>query len=141
MKIDTSTIGGSYDISSALSTVTNSEDGKSFKSTLENAQADGDEEAIKDVCKQFEALFIDMLMKQMRKTIEDGGLTEKSQARETFEGMLDEEMASSIAENGGIGIADLMAKALMRETYGSTEDTDDSASVDENIMDLVTSGT
>ncbi|MDK2867119.1 MAG: peptidoglycan hydrolase FlgJ [Clostridiales bacterium] len=141
MKIDSASLTGNYDIASALQTVTDSSEGESFKTQLENAQAAGDDDAIKDVCKQFEAMFINLLLKQMRNTIQEGGLTEKSQARETFEGMLDEEMANHIAEGGGIGIADLMAKALTRQAYSHSDEeiADDTASIDQSMMDLITS--
>ncbi|MBS7525803.1 rod-binding protein [Fusibacter paucivorans] len=141
MKIDSSSLSGNYDVASALQTVTDSSEGKDFKTQLENAQAAGDDEAIRDVCKQFEALFINMLLKQMRNTVQEGGLTEKSQARETFEGMLDEETANNIAEGGGIGIADLMAKALTRQAYANSEETvsdDQSSSIDQLMMDILT---
>lgn len=139
MEINSTLLGSGVDLSSALQTVTNSDDGDAFKTALESAQASEDDEAIKEVCQQFESLFIGMLLKQMRSTVQDGGLTEKSQARETFESMLDEEMAKEMAENGGIGIADLMYKALSGTAYAdASSDVSETASIDSEIMDLLT---
>ena len=138
MKIDSTLLGSSIDLSSTLQSVTNSDDGEAFKAALESAQASQDDSAVKEVCQQFESLFINMLLKQMRQTIEDGGITEKSQARSTFEGMLDEEMATQIAKGGGLGIADMMAKALTRTNYlDESTDQTETAAIDDDIMSLL----
>jgi len=105
-----------------------------FKETLENAVASGDNEQIKEVCQQFEALFINMLFKEMRKTIPDGGLIEKSNATETFESMLDENVSKQMSETGDFGIADLMYKQLVSK-YG--EKIDETSVSDDTILNIL----
>ena len=51
------------------------------------------------------------MYKQMRKTVPEGGLFEKSPAREIFEDMLDEEIINNAKERG-IGIADILYRQL-----------------------------
>lgn len=103
-------------------------EGASFQAELEKSKAEidqlhasanaatesGDLEALKKVAKEFEEIFLNMLLKSMRSTIEDGGLTEKSNQRGIFEGMLDEEFAKQISQKGGIGIQDMMVRQLQR---------------------------
>lgn len=84
----------------------------SFKKALEKAQEVGDEKKLKEACAQFETMFVHMLMKNMRNTIVDGGFTEKSYAREMFEGMLDEELAKEVSKEQGIGISKLIYDQL-----------------------------
>jgi flagellar protein FlgJ len=89
-------------------------DADAFKSQLEAASASQDSESLKEACQAFESFFVNMMFKEMRKSIDDSGLTEKSFARSTFEGMLDEEMSNEIAASGGIGISDMLYKSLSR---------------------------
>lgn len=126
MKIDSAALGnltGTYQ--SALSAQQETAETESFKKTLEEAASSKDLEKLKVASQEFEAYFVNTLFKEMRKTIQDGGLTEKSQARETFEGMLDEEMSKLISKKGGFGIADLIYENMSR-VYGgqNTEEVD-----------------
>lgn len=132
MKVDNIGLGNTYQTQTQTQSETvNTDD---FKKKLEAAAKSKDESEIKEVCKQFESIFVNMLFKEMRKTVQEGGLTEKSNARETFEGMLDEEMSKKITEAGGIGLADMMVKNFMNR-YDQAEapaetDEDDKISLD-----------
>jgi len=90
----------------------NTED--TFKQMLEQAQEKKDTEGLKTACKQFETFFANMLMKNMRSTIIESGLTEKRQARGMFEGMLDEKIAEEASKGEGIGIAQMMYNQLSK---------------------------
>ncbi len=83
-----------------------------FKDMLENAKKTGDDEKLKEASQSFEAYFINLMLKEMRKTVVDSGYIEKSNARETFEGMHDEELSNTLAKNGGFGLADMIYKQL-----------------------------
>lgn len=83
-----------------------------FKKILNNAMESQDEEKLKKACEDFEAIFVNMLLKSMKNTVDESGLTKKSHAREMFESMLNEEMASSIAKGRGIGIAEILYDSL-----------------------------
>ena len=61
--------------------------------------------------KAFEAMFVQVLFKEMRKTVpREGGIFPRSQATETFEEMLDAEFARMVAESGQLGIAKRLAE-------------------------------
>lgn len=100
-----------------------------FEETLKTAQENGDTEKLKQVCEDFESIFMNMMFQSMRKTIVDGGLTEKSHERGIYESMLDEELSKSLAADGGIGLADMMYKQLVTE-YGGNEDENNISTVD-----------
>ena len=70
---------------------------------------------------QMEALFVDMLFKEMRKTApQDGGLTGKpSQAEQTFGEMLDEKRSEALAQSGSIGIGKILEQQLRSAVIGS----------------------
>lgn len=87
-------------------------DTEAFEKALKAAQQSKDSVKLKAACQQFEALFVQMMMKNMRSTIQDGGFIEKSYAREMFEGMFDEEIAKEVSKGQGIGISQMMYDQL-----------------------------
>ncbi len=66
--------------------------------------------AVKESARQVEAMFVDLLMKNMRATRMDGGLFENA-GKEMFEGMLDQQRAQAVSARG-IGLAAVIAKQL-----------------------------
>lgn len=73
-----------------------------------------EEQRLKDVCADFEAIFIHMMLKSGRSTVQDGGLIEKSNGTKMFEDMYDQEMASAMSKtgDGGIGIAKMLYEQM-----------------------------
>lgn len=62
-------------------------------------------------CEDFEAIFYQLIFKEMRKTVQKSGLTDGGYAEELFESMLDEEIAKSAAINDG-SLANLLYQQL-----------------------------
>lgn len=91
-----------------------------FEAALKKAAESGDTVALKNVCKDFEAIFVQMIMKNMRNTVPDDGLFEKSQAQSIFEGMLDEEFSQKISSAGGFGLSDMLFTQLQKK-YGKAD--------------------
>ena len=60
---------------------------------------------------EFEGYLVEMLIREMRKTIPEGILS--SPAMETFTGLLDQTLAKELAQSGRLGLADGMLKDLM----------------------------
>lgn len=90
-----------------------------FKSMLAKAQDDikdkkQDAQKLMQACKDLESVFVNMMFKNMRATVPSDGFIEKSFGRETFEGMLDEEIAKTIGKGQGVGLAQQMYKQLSR---------------------------
>ena len=72
------------------------------------AQAERDERgAIKQAAQQFEAYFLQEVLKSMRATVENGGLVDSS-AMNTYQDMMDKEVAQSMAKGQGIGLANML---------------------------------
>lgn len=81
-----------------------------------NIRPTDDPQKLMEVCKEFESIFINMILKQARSGMNTDGLTEKSYAREIFEDMQDEQMAQSMSKGQGIGLAQELYKQLSRNT-------------------------
>jgi flagellar protein FlgJ len=86
------------------------------KAKFQEATDSKDDSALMDACKEFESIFMQMVIKEMRSTVPDGGLTEKSQAREMFEGLYDEEMSKEMTKNEGIGLAKMLYDSMHRKS-------------------------
>ena len=62
--------------------------------------------------KEFEALFLGYILKVMRETVEDAGLTEKGLGQSTYTDLFDQEVARSLAGRGALGISDMLIRKL-----------------------------
>jgi Rod binding domain-containing protein len=66
--------------------------------------------------KAFEAMFLQELLKEMRKTVSGDGMTPKSDAMKQYEEMMDGVLAQTMADSGQLGIAkQLQAEAQRQE--------------------------
>jgi len=80
-----------------------------------------DDAAIKKAAQQFEAMFLQMMMKSMRDTVEKGGLFD-SKASETFEQMYDQQIVMAMSERGSTGLAQMVEK-FIRQSHMQMNDT------------------
>jgi flagellar protein FlgJ len=76
------------------------------------------EQALKAVSQQFEAVFLQTLLKSMRDATPQDGLMDSDQTR-LYTSMLDQQMAQSLSAKG-IGLADVMLRQLMRNRAAVT---------------------
>ncbi|MGA7594629.1 MAG: rod-binding protein [Gallionella sp.] len=70
------------------------------------------DKALKAAAQQFEAVFLNMMLKSMRDATPQDGVLDNQQTK-MYTGMLDQQLAQSMA-NRGIGLADIMVKQLGR---------------------------
>ncbi|OCC15556.1 Flagellar protein FlgJ [Dissulfuribacter thermophilus] len=78
---------------------------ESLKESLE-------EKRFKEACKGFEAMFINEMLKAMRKTIPKSGLLDGGLRQEIYESMFDEKVSEALSERGALGIADMLYNAF-----------------------------
>lgn len=70
------------------------------------------DQALKAAAQQFEAVFMNMMLKSMREATPQDGMMDSEQTR-LFTGMLDQQLSQSMSSRG-IGLADMMVKQLSR---------------------------
>lgn len=68
-------------------------------------------EAIKKVAKQFEALFVKMMLKSMRDTVPENELF-GSKAEKMYQDMYDKQLSAEISNGRGIGLANVIERQL-----------------------------
>ena len=71
-------------------------------------------EAQSSVAQQFESLFINMMLREMRKTVSRSDLL-GSDAMESYEQMFDQQISLGMARAGGIGLAPFIEDQLARQ--------------------------
>ena len=98
-----------------ISDQVNQKSNKDFKKILEDAKNSKDDKKLKKACKDFESIFVNILLKNMRKTVGNSSAVEKSHGRKIYESMLDEKIASKVSEGEGIGIADTLYDSLKQQ--------------------------
>jgi len=79
-------------------------------STAKN-QTSSDDAKLKATCKDMEAVFLNMMMTEMRKTIDKSKLVDSSK-EDIMTSMLDTEMTKNMASAGGMGLADMLYRQL-----------------------------
>ena len=77
----------------------------------------GDTGELREVCEEFEALFVKMMLDSMRRTLSDDTLIPKNQGEKLFEDELYSEYAVSISRTANLGLADMMYSQLTDRDY------------------------
>lgn len=78
--------------------------------SLRQAARQNSPEALKEAAKQFEALFMNMIMKSMREATPQEGLFDNDQSR-MYTSMLDQQLSQTLASRG-VGLADMLVRQL-----------------------------
>ena len=88
---------------------------------LKHSKGGNDDAALKQAAKQFESIFMGMLLSSMRKAnevFEDDGVL-NSNATKFYQDMYDKQLSTELSEKGSLGLADLLVQQL-RPTKGKT---------------------
>lgn len=78
------------------------------------ARQDGGAQSAKAVAQQFEAYFLQLMLRSMRQTLSQDGPFDSEQTR-MFSGMFDQQVAQSIAQGRGLGLADMLLAQLQAQ--------------------------
>ena len=87
-----------------------------YLGSLRAEAASAPSKAIEEVASQFEALFIQQMMKSMRDAVPKSDLM-NSDHLETYQSMADQQMAVSLSQHGGIGIARMLVEQMQTKGY------------------------
>lgn len=86
--------------------------------SLKQAAKENSPEAIKGVAKQFEAIFMNMMLKSMREASSSQDNPFDNEQSRTFTSMLDQQLSSNLSTKG-LGLADILAKQLSKSGYSA----------------------
>ena len=88
------------------------------------ARNDQSEETLREVAGQFEALFIQMMLKSMRDASLGEGLLDSQQSK-TYQSMFDQQIALDMSKHQGLGLAEVLVRQLHK---GSSSESIESSS-------------
>jgi flagellar protein FlgJ len=95
-----------------------------FEKALEKAMEEKDEEKLKKACSDLEAIFVSMMFKQMRSTVQKTGLFDGGMAEEMYEDMLYDKYAEEVSKSKGTGLGDLLYRQLSKSMKVEREEED-----------------
>lgn len=84
---------------------------------LKQEARSGSPGALKEAATQFEAMFINMMMKSMREATPQEGIMDNQQSK-MFTGMLDQQLSQNLAKRG-MGLADVLTRQLTSNQMGA----------------------
>ncbi|RLB11721.1 MAG: flagellar biosynthesis protein FlgJ [Deltaproteobacteria bacterium] len=84
-------------------------------------KAEIEQAKLKEVCRQFEAIFIEYMLKTMRRSIPKSSLFKRENAEQIYTSLFDEKVAEKVAEAKGVGLADMLYKELSKLIPERTE--------------------
>jgi len=85
--------------------------------------ADKERAAARKAAREFEGLFVGMMLKSMRETVGKDMLAGKGQGEEIYRSLLDQEYAKAVVEQGGLGLAKVIeAQLIGQQTRGHHTD-------------------
>ncbi len=86
---------------------------------FEDISADGnglkrevEEGKLKEACQGFEEIFVNMMLKEMRKGIPKAGLFPDSLQKDIYTSLFDQQIAKEISKGKGMGISDMLYENL-----------------------------
>ena len=105
---------------------------------LKQAAKENSPEAIKEVAKQFEAIFMNMMLKSMREASSSEDNPFDNEQSRTFTAMLDQQLSSNLSSKG-LGLAEVLARQLSKtdnvtNMATSVDDIDAKVNFDKNSL-------
>ena len=83
-----------------------------------------EESALKETAQQFEAMFLQMMLKTMREAVPRSGFMDSDSVK-TYESMYDRELSLHLAQKNSIGIADMLVESLSQKNNNKAGNTQD----------------
>ncbi len=102
---------GLYSMEQLKNRMTKIEGNVKTKDLVKDNDQDKRDKTLYQACQDFEAIFTQLVFKEMRNSVQKGGLVDKGFGEEVFESMLDEEIAKSSVKKDS-SIADLLYQQL-----------------------------
>ncbi len=93
-----------------------------FERALEKAIEEKDEKKLKQTCRDLESLFVSMMFKQMRNTVQKSDLFRGGFAEDMYEDMLLDKYAEEVSKGNGTGLGDILYRQLSKNIKKESEE-------------------
>jgi flagellar protein FlgJ len=92
-----------------------------FEDILKEAASRESEKELREACQNFEAIFLNMMFKSMRNSIQKSDFMGESFATQVYEDMLYENFADEAAKGQGLGLGEMLYKQLSQNLKNSED--------------------
>ena len=75
----------------------------------------GQHDAMESACRDFESLFMNYMLQEMRKTIPQDGLLDGGAGEKIYTSMLDSAVAKEVANQRSIGLSDMLMRQMVHD--------------------------
>lgn len=89
--------------------------------TLKGEAANQPQKVARKAAEQFEAYFVQNMLKTMRESVEKSDLVD-SHTTDMYQDLMDKEVSMQMVRRGGIGLADMIEKQILQREALSTRD-------------------
>lgn len=100
---------------SASATATRAAHGSAGAAGAAAGRAARTDAELRKACEELESVFLQELLKEMRKTVPKDDLFGGGRGEDVFQSMFDQEIAKKMAERGGIGLAEVLYRQLSQQ--------------------------
>lgn len=80
-----------------------------------------DEDKLREACKDFESLFVQQVLKSMRKTVSKSDFFGGGPGGEIFESLFDQELSRSITNREGFGLGKILYQQMIQKLKGNDQ--------------------
>ena len=84
------------------------------------------EDRLKKACGQFESIFINQILRSMRRTVPHGGLLKEGPEMEIFQSLYDETLSQNLAQQKGVGLGKMIYRQMTRHGRARPADSEPS---------------
>ena len=81
---------------------------------LRGQAAQSPDKAVRQTAEQFEAHFVQQMMKAMRESVEKSELVDSGNA-DMYQDLMDKEVSMQLVRRGGMGLADMLEKQMLQQ--------------------------
>ena len=103
------------DISANNEFMINTANAERSKNIFKNVNASSSEYEMKEATQDFEAIFLNMVIQAMWKTIPESGMFEKNSVTGIYEGIIKTALSEELAKDGGVGIGKMFYQQVSKE--------------------------
>ncbi len=90
-----------------------------------------DEGRLKKACTDFEAIFINQILRAMRQTVPHGGFLKEGPEMNLFQSLYDDKLSEHLARRKGMGLGEMIYRQMTR--HGKVRPADSEASLPEAL--------
>ena len=102
------------DVSTGSDFFVNSAKMENYKNAVQSADTAKSSEELEKASQDFEAIFLNMILQAMWKSVPESGLFEKNGATKIYEGIIQSALSEDIAKQGGFGFGKMLYEQISK---------------------------